>query len=223
VDPEKVKAALDAIEAGDVEACKEILKEMVAAAAAAGAKPSGDAPPADAAAANADTAPPSDEESPETAALAHVALELTGLADPGAAIVAMREVFASAKKTKDASEAAELAEQRALIADLILCGVEFPSTAWEGKPEDRNPVKRLADEPIDSLRTRVAAVKAARGSKPRQHTPPVQTPEQGGRMVKTSKGEIELSAREIKNCETQKVKLEDYAENKAIREAARRK
>jgi hypothetical protein len=196
---------------------------MVAAAAAAGAKPSGEAPPADAAAANADTAPPSDEESPETAALAHVALELTGLADPGAAIVAMREVFASAKKTKDASEAAELAEQRALIADLILCGVEFPSTAWEGKPEDRNPVKRLADEPIDSLRTRVAAVKAARGSKPRQHTPPVQTPEQGGRMVKTSKGEIELSAREIKNCETQKVKLEDYAENKAIREAARRK
>jgi hypothetical protein len=222
VDPEKVKAALDAIEAGDVEACKEILKEMVAAAAGAGAKPAGgDAPPpTDAAAANADLPA---EQDPEKAALAHVALELTGLTDPGAAIVAMREVFASAKKTKDASEAAELAEQRALIADLILCGVEFPSTAWEGKPEDRNPVKRLADEPIDSLRTRVAAVKAARGSKPRQHTPPVQTPEQGGRMVKTSKGEIELSAREIKNCETQKVKLEDYAENKAIREAARRK
>lgn len=178
MDPEKVKAALDAIEAGDVEACKEILKDMVAAAAAGGAKPSGEAAPTDAAAANAD--PPAEEESPETAArkelgaVADVALQLTGVKDPGAAIVAMREVFAAAKKAKETAELAALTEQRALIADLIVCGVEFPSTAWEGKPEDRKPVKRLADEPLELLRERVAQVKAARGqrSNHRPHTPP---------------------------------------------------
>jgi hypothetical protein len=212
VDPEKVKAALDAIEAGDVEACKEILKEMVAAAAAAGAKPSGEAPPADAAAANADTAPPSDEESPETAALAHVALELTGLADPGAAIVAMREVFASAKKAKESAEAAELAEQRALITDLIVCGVEFPSTAWEGKPEDRKPVKRLADEPLESLRARVGQVKAARGQSPNRVKPPVTA------SVQLPSGKLSKAA--LAYCKKHNLTPEEFAARK--NDAARR-
>lgn len=55
---------------------------------------------------------------------------------------------------------AEAAERRALVGELVKLGAEIPATAW-ANIDGTTPVKRLADESIDSLRDRVAKLSAA--------------------------------------------------------------
>jgi hypothetical protein len=72
------------------------------------------------------------------------------------------------------------------------------------------------------MRARVSALRVLSSASPKPAPgarPPVTAGE--GRIVKTSRGEVLLSASEIKNCEALSANVETYAENKAIRDAAR--
>lgn len=208
MDPTKVKAALDALINGDTEACASILKDMIAAAASGG-----DTPPADDGAALNDAAdPPPPEKDDDTLAAAtklarELREELTSLSAKVAELTAVRS-------------SAELGERQDLVAELVKLGAETPATAWAGDPSKRQPCKRLAGEPLPELRERVKALSAA-GSRTLTPPPSGAAPD-GARVIKTSRGDVTLTAREIKNCESTGASVEAYAENKAIRDAARR-
>ncbi len=207
MDPAKVKAALDALINGDAEACASILKDMVAAAAGGGVEPAAD-PAASSTLAEPAETPPEDEE--QAAALSALTKRLEKY---DAEIATLRASLAE----RDAADAVtELAERRDLVANLVkLCG-ETPATAWSGKPEDRKPAEPWASMPIATLRDRVKRL----AKSPPGHRPPELVTD--GRVIKTSRGEVTLSAREVKNCEETGAKIETYAENKAIRDAAKR-
>lgn len=226
MNPEKVKKALDAIKNGDTEAALALLEEMIADAAAGGAASTDPAAAAqDASAPAADQPPPSPDA--EMAALGRMACLITGSKDAGVALLTLRELHANSQLAAKEAAANAVRERNALVAELVVCGAEFPATAWERDasgaiPEGdaRRPVKRLADESLDSLRERVKLLKASRASGG-GFRPPTTGESVEGRTFKTSKGEIQLSAREIKNCESQGADVNAYAENKAIREAAK--
>ncbi len=214
MDPKLIQEALDALIAGDQAKATEILKSLVVAAATGGAAeppaPAGsepvaeaaDLPPADPA------APPADDKSK-----------------------AYADDLAALRADVDALKAGGVKEVNvkrcALVAQLVALGAETPATAWEktkaGEPDTSKPVKRLSDESIDGMAARVKALGAGR---PRSATatPPARTSEvvdAGGKEVQTSRGVVALSAAEVKNCTEYKITVEQYAENKAIREAAR--
>jgi hypothetical protein len=160
MDPEKIKAALAALKAGDGDAALALLEEIIAGAPA-------DAPPADAAAlaGNAETPPPAD-----AAALAALC-QLTGAPNATEAVSRFR-TMAEQVNTLAADRASfDLAERRTLIAELVRLGVEFPATAWEGDATAQKPVARLASEDLASLRQRVELHRAKAPN--RGHVPPV--------------------------------------------------
>ena len=147
MDPKIIKEALDVLEAGDEGKALELLKGIVAAAAGGGEVPaetppaveeSADAPPEESAPGEKD-----DEEQARTVATSQ-------LSDADAAELAM---LRAERLERDA------AERRTLIGSLVQLGAEAPATAWDGSPEKRVPVKRLAEEPLKSLRARVAVLR----------------------------------------------------------------
>jgi ClpP class serine protease len=71
--------------------------------------------------------------------------------------------LATLRAERDARVAAE---RRTLVTALVEIGAETPATAWS----DGAPTARLAAEPLDDLRTRVAALRAAKPAS--SHTPP---------------------------------------------------
>lgn len=114
-------------------------------------------------------AEPAPEPVPEDvpAAMA-VILSETAKSDPHEAVAEVKLWKAShlaleADKAKLASAHAvlEAKERRGLVASLVKLGVELPATAWADQA-GTVPVKRLADEPIDELRARVAKLQAAK-------------------------------------------------------------
>jgi hypothetical protein len=216
--PELVKKMLDAIASEDGKAALAVLTEVVAAEAAGGAAETAATP--EPAAASADPLAASADPKPEdenAKALAEVRKELA-------------ELKALTTRVNASALESELAERRGLVADLVKLGVELPAHAWLERVKETDPLmpcKRLSDEPIAEMRTRVAEMRTARGLPPvRAHEAP-STPSTGsaadGRTITTPYGVVVVSASEIKNCEASGAKLEAYAENKAIREAARAK
>lgn len=223
-----VQKALDAIESGDTASALTILKAMIVAEATddPGDMPPADpnAPPADATAAGsaADMPPPD-----QTAAVAasRELMRITATKTPGEAVAALERMYADVKSLAADRAALDLSERQGLVAELIKAGAETPATAWEGDAAKRQPKARLMSEPIAELRDRVKIVVAAAGARRSVvagHRPPADDAE-GGRVVKTSRGEITLSASEVKNCEAARADVNAYAENKAIRASARSK
>jgi hypothetical protein len=155
MDPAKVKAALDALINGDTEACASILKDMIAAAAGGGAEPAAD--PA-ASSTLAEPAEPAADPAAEEQAAALAALTKR-LAKYDTEIATLR---ASLAEREAADAVTELAERRTLIAELVKLRVEDPSTAWTGDAANREPCKRLALEPIEDMRARVATLRKGR-------------------------------------------------------------
>jgi hypothetical protein len=147
MDPEKIKAALEAIKNGDADAALALLEEMIASAAGAGGEEAGGE--SDALADTAD--PPAEEEAKPAEATA--LSRAVKLAEKQAAEI--EKLTARLSKLESSANAAENAERVKLVGELVKLGVEFPATAWEGKPEAKKPVARLASEPIESLRQRV--------------------------------------------------------------------
>ena len=140
-------------------------------------------------------------------------------------VVKVVEVLCAARDAAAAeAQALEQTSRVELTGELVKLGYELPATAWDGDPKDRKPAKHLASMPIDALRSRVVALRAA--PRVEQPKPPAGGPSGGGgtgdRAITTAHGVVTLSASEIKNCESVGAKLEDYAANKAIREAARK-
>ncbi len=218
MDAEQIKALIEAIKNKDGDAALAIAEAMLVSAASGEAATPAAGTEGDALAASAEPTPPT----PEEKALEATLTLLTGADGP-----AERNAFLTKlveERTKHAERVAtlELSSRFELVGELVKLGVEFPSTAFVGDPADRKLVARLSAEPIPELRARVATLKAAKGALP---TPPTRKdPAVGdGRTFTTSQGVVTLSASEIKNCEESGAKLEAYAENKAIREAARTK
>lgn len=220
--PEMVKKILDTIAADDGKAAIALLGEVVAAEAAGGAAEAAEpdnapgAAGADPLAASADPAKPNPAD-PNAKALAEVRKELD-------------ELKALTTRVNASALESELTERRGLVADLVKLGVELPGHAWLERTKETDPLtpcKRLSDEPIAGLRARVAELRTARGLAPvRAHEAPIPSASadvDGGRTFTTAHGVVKVSASEIKNCEAAGAKLEAYAENKAIREAARTK
>lgn len=222
MDPAKIKAALDALVAQDYEACAQILQDVIVQAASGGEEAPSEAPaditgetldaPVD------DPNAPKPEEKP--AALAQLRA-LTGKASLGEILVALSAWKADRDAVAEAQAKLDEGARAELVGELVKLHAETPGTAW-ADPAKKIPVARLSAEPIAELRSRVSALRVLLSAAPKPAAgakPPVTAGE--GRIVKTSRGEVLLSASEIKNCETSGATLEAYAENKAIRDAAR--
>lgn len=224
IPPDKAKAILDALDAGDTEAAKALFLEAALTGEGEPAEPADPAEgtPPTAAGEPAETSPAdplapaaSAADAPATAML----LRVTGARSLADAEPILRSAITAARTADADRTAVTMTARRGLIAELIQLGAETPATAWDGNAADLKPVARLTTESLESMRTRVASLKA-RGGTSSGHTPP---PTGGGegRTFNTSRGAITLTASEIKSCEDTGAKLEAYAENKAVREAAR--
>jgi hypothetical protein len=180
MDPDKLKAAIQAIKDGDGDAALTILEAILtgdsmtpdpSSATSSAAPEAGDAPPK-----------PADGSAPVAtgkldAASGAALMRLTGCKTEAEALTkykTMQEDVARLSKTQDEIE---LNTRRGLIVELIKLGVETPALAWLGKDdaarEKRVPCKRLADEPLEELATRVATLKKSRPTQ--AYTPPEAT------------------------------------------------
>jgi hypothetical protein len=213
MDPAQLKKALDAIEAGDSAAALEILKALIASAASGGASDAMAEEPADAMAAGDAAATPPD---PAAIAASRELMRVTATATPGEAVIALGKMYAEVQTLAADRAALDLSARQGLVAELVVAGAETPATAW-ADADKRTPKARFMSEPIEELRERVALIKASRPKAGGYQPPAVED----GKTFKTSRGEIVLSSREIKNCESQGADVNAYAENKAIRAAAR--
>jgi hypothetical protein len=214
MDPEILKKIIQILRDEDKDAAIKLLEEMAVGTPSDGA-------PADPTAASAD--PPNPEQEAMSALSRDVVVKL-GAKNAGEASARFAEILSAHAETEKRARDLEASERRGLVADLVKIGAETPATAWQNvdaEGDARSPVKRLADEPIDELRSRVKALTAAARPATRSRSAVIVESE-GDRVVKTSKGDVTVSAREIKNCEEKGVKVETYALNKAVRESARR-
>lgn len=215
MDPDQVKAAIDALKNNDAAAALTILEALiVAAAGGSDSVPPPADPGVDPLAADAE--PP-----PAKLAALKALRAITGCTSLGEAVEALKAW--KVDRDADATSAAALEEtsRAELVGELVKLGYETPATAWDDA-EKKKPAAHLAALTVPALRARVAAFKGApKGFKP-PAAQPTETLAEGGRVFKTPRGEVTLSASEIQNCETAGAKLETYAENKAIREAARK-
>lgn len=159
MDPDTIRAAIEALKNQDADAALQILEDMLASAAGAAPKSESSEGAGDAA-----DAPP--EEQLAMNALATEAISLTGRTGAGEALVALRAVFAereaAAQRAREEAAARDLSSRRELVGELVQLRAETPATAWEDA-DKRIPSKRLAAMPLDELRGHVAALRAAYG------------------------------------------------------------
>lgn len=181
MNPEDVKAALEALKAGDGDKALALLEQIIAASAGGGAPP---APAGSEAMADTAETPPADPNDPAAASqLAALRKQVeTATAAQAAEITRLTALVTTLTA---AASAVGLTERRGLIAELVKLGVETPATAWEGEPEKLVPCKRLAGEPIAELRDRVKVL-SARGP-----IAPLTPPPSPGAEIKLSKAEQE--------------------------------
>jgi len=166
MDPEKIKAAIKALQEQDGEAALALLMDMIAGDAPSPDAPPSDAPPPDAVLAD---EPESADDEPVTEAKALSALlrKLTGKQSAGEAANVIRRMFKRVDQLSARDAALDLSSRRELVSELVKLHVEFPATAWaspdakEGDKDFRRPVQRLMAEPLDSLRARVELHRAA--------------------------------------------------------------
>lgn len=214
MDPELIKALLDALTADDPEAIKAAATALLAALAAPGSGSAEPPPEADPLAAD-------PEPAPEAKLAALKALRaLTGCSSLGEAVEALKAWKAA--RDQDATNAAALEEtsRAELVGELVKLGYETPATAWEDA-EKKKPAAHLAALSVPALRARVAAFKtapkAAPGFKPpAAHAATTPAPS-GARTVTLSDGStVVVSAAEIDACKKRNMSVEDFAARKAV-------
>ena len=211
MDPALLKKILAAIAAGEDKS--GILAEIVASVASEeGSEPAGGDPNA-AAADPAAGAPPGEKKDPPPTMNAEITdaelIKLTGAPDATSARRLLKNLPKMAEEL-DALKAEAVAsevEQRAdLVAELVVWGAELPGTAWEGDPDKRIPVKRLASEDLKTLSARVAAFKAAHPERAERDLEP---PDPAEEDVKT------LSDAELEACRARNLDPKVYLKRKA--------
>lgn len=231
MDQKLITAALDALIAGDTEACAKILKDLVVGAAG-GETPAAE-PAADGAAADelAVETPAADGEE-EKKVMAAAASRLAKLTGKPSIVGALDEVETwhkshvelSAERAKLAKdkEALDLAKRKENAATLVRLRAETPHTSGLATG---TLAKRLLDEPLEEQTARVAALLAAHGGK--LPAAPVTPGGGGGRSGDGSQsftladGTVQvLSARELAMCVEMKVEPKDYAARAALKKKA---
>lgn len=173
MDPEVLKAAIQAIKDGDGDAALALLEKLLTGAGDTPADPAEGAPPTAAgepAATPPEPAPAaaSAADAPATAML----LRVTGARSLADAEPILRSAITAARTADADRTAVTMTARRELIVELIQLGAETPATAWEGRPEDRKPKARLMSESIEDMRARIVSLKARSGTSS-GHTPPV--------------------------------------------------
>lgn len=170
MDPQLISKAVDALEANDAAAALEILKAILVKAAGgeAASDPGENAEP-DPTATNAADGSATDGEDPkkdQAMAAARLAKSLTGKSDVAEAMAELgrRSKLALELEEREAKlsadrEKLDAGERRRLVGQLVKLGVEIPATAWADE-KGTVPCERLAKEPIESLRDRVAKLSA---------------------------------------------------------------
>lgn len=175
MDPDTIRAAIEALKNQDADAALQILEDMLASAAGAAPKTEPSEGAGDAA-----DAPP--EEQLAMNALATEAISLTGRTGAGEALVALRAVFAereaAAQRAREEAAARDLSSRRELVGELVQLRAETPATAWEDA-DKRIPCKRLAAMPLDELRGHVVALRAAYGRASGAVQPPARSEDSG--------------------------------------------
>jgi hypothetical protein len=190
--PEQVKALVEALKNGDADAALAIAEQMLVDAASGGAAAEGGTP--EALAEGADPKPPTPEEEAGKAAMAELK-KLTGKGSAGEVVQYLSTIVKDVEQIKANAAKLELSERRALVGDLVKLGAEVPATAWAGKPEDLTPAKRLADEPIESLRERVALLRKAGPARAKDSPPETSTAELSKEEQATADSIKDLAAR----------------------------
>jgi phage I-like protein len=205
--PDVVQKAIEAIKTGDAEAALALLEEMLVSDATGAEEVAEEAPaaPAEMMA----EAPAEDEKVAEMTAAASRLVELSGRATLGEAVdeVAiwrashLKQIEAEAKLAAE-RKALDSVQRRDLVKTLIELGAETPHTSGLAKGK---LVARLEGEPIAELKTRVAALLAARGGKvPTAAVPPASAPESHG-----------LTAEELELCTKKKIDPAKFAATRA--------
>lgn len=199
MNPEDVKAALDALEKGDQAKALELLKNMIASAASGGAVSD---PGVEATSDTAQTPPEEDPSAAELAAL-RADVERLSKSTTQAQSAELVKLRAEVKRLTDAADAIDQAERLVLAGELVKLGVEFPATVWEGDPEQRKLVARLQSEPLAGLRARVEQLRALRPASPNAEPP------------KAGEAPIVLSKSEKAYCDKHGLTPEQFAARKA--------
>lgn len=224
MDPKLAKAALEALKNDDKEAALALLEQLITTEITGEAGDDGEPPPdAGATAENADQPPPDpnappapapDKKQEEMAALSRELVTLSGR-DAGEALAYFRDLHASAAQRSADAAVLEAGERRGLVAELVQLGVETPALAWQRDAageipsgDARVPVKRLADEPIADLRSRVTVLRAVRGK-----TAPAAG--NGPRPPAPAAPVITLTKAEQDYCAREKITPEQFAARKA--------
>jgi phage I-like protein len=169
MDPKLVQQALDALVAGDEAKALELLKQLIASAAGAEPSAADNGAPPDPAAETGDAPPPPAQMSEDVSAFVR---RLTGAATAAEGEAQLSAAISNVRTLSADREALELNSRRELIADLVKLGAETPATAWDGDASKRQPCKRLSAEPIDAMRERVKALRAANLGRRNPEPPP---------------------------------------------------
>jgi hypothetical protein len=247
MDPEMIKAALEAVEKGDTAAAMEILKGLIVAAAAGG-EPDGDEPGAEGdgaegvpamesdqvvdpkVVANADDegAPAKkddDSDEPEKKAMHAMLAKMTGKSSPTeilAAVASYQAAFVTLEAQQVAlakqQAALDAGERRRLVAELVTLGAEFPATVWADQKAKKLKA-HWASMPMDALRSHVATQREARGGKRAPSPKPAQIAAPGAE-VGPAVDVSTLSAQELQFCKDAGADPKDYALLKAKRDGA---
>ncbi len=142
--PENIQSAIDAIEGSDAAKALEILKALIVEAAGGEAKPE-----------ETEEAPPADP------ALAEINA-VTEAETPAQALSVIKAWKKIADDAKAQAASVALSERKSLVGKLVTLGAETPATAYIGEGESKKLADRLVSEPIESLRSRVTALSAAK-------------------------------------------------------------
>jgi hypothetical protein len=216
---ELAQAVLDTLASQDGKAALEVLNKIAAEQlAGSGTESTEPAAPAEAAkTTEGDVPDPTKPKPPETNSIAARALARAEKASDENARLLSRLAVLEAKDKAEVDAARVV-----LVGRLVEAGAETPETAYEA---DRKTLrKRLASESLDDMNERLGVALAAR---PTKATPPVGggaagAAGAGSKTFTTSRGvSVTLSADELRACADAKAAPEAYAENKAIRLAAR--
>lgn len=221
MDPKQIAAALDAIEAGDAEKCKELLKGLIAGAAGGGET----TPAAELAETPAtEPADPEKEKPEEVMAATSLLTRLTGKKTITASVAEVEVWLASHVKLetetqKLAAERAtlEAAERRKGCVELVTLAGRAPANVWADDTATA-PKKYLATMSIADFRDYVTDAIKACGGKPKALTPPAGAGGGAGSQTFVVDGKpVTLDARELKICADQKCDPATFAMLKARR------
>jgi phage I-like protein len=165
MNPDDVKAALEAVKTDDKDAAIALLENLLVAAAS-GEEASAE-PAADDAGEMALEQDPEEPPTEDEVAMSRAVLTALGRDSIDGAAAEAKRLIALGLKYEQERGQTEAARRRELTARLVKLGKETPATAWEGDPDARNPAQHIRAMSLDALEKRVKAFEAVHKPGPR--------------------------------------------------------